>query len=275
MRPIFEYLEYRDILRDAFEERKAADPRYGYRVMADSFGLHTSNIYRVLRKQSHLPARCQSRAVEFLGLTDRTAAYFVQLIAYSRERKSSARLDILEKALALRDVTPRRLEDRELAYYGDWWVPAIRSLLELVEGRTNLAELSRMLVPSVPEIEIARALDLLRELGLVKRASSGRLLLGELHVSARVGPDRVAAVRGYQRQVLALASESLERHAPSTRDVSTLVVALDETSFAEARHLVRECRRLVQKCADDTKHPDRVMQVAMALFPLARGGESP
>ncbi|MEK7391215.1 MAG: TIGR02147 family protein [Fibrobacterota bacterium] len=269
MRPIFEYLEYRDILKDSFEERKASDPQYCYRMMADTFGLHISNIYRVLQKETHLPARCQSRAIEYLGLSDRSAAYFVLLIAYARERKNKERMEILEKALALRDVTPRKLIDQELAYYRDWWVAAIRSLLEVVDGRAVPAQLCAKLSPPVPESEVVKALELLQELGLVKKAASGRLVLGALHVSALAGAEKVKAMRDYQRQILSLASESIERHIPAHRDISTITLALDEKSFLEVRELLREIRRLAQRCADETKQPTRVMQLAMALFPLS------
>jgi len=32
MRSIFEYLDYRDLLKDAFEDKKAASPLYSYRT---------------------------------------------------------------------------------------------------------------------------------------------------------------------------------------------------------------------------------------------------
>lgn len=269
MRPIFEYLEYRDILKDAYEDLKALDPQFGYRKMAVSLGLHTSNVYRILTKECHLPARCQTRAIEFLGLSDRTASYFVLLIAYARERKNRSRMEILEQALALRDVQPRQLVDQELAYYRDWWVSAIRSLVEVLDGRAQPSELGRRLSPPVAESDIAAALDLLKQLGLVKKASSGRLVLSEPHVSALVGEDRVQALRGYQKQILNLAIEALDRHSPAIRDVSTITLALDEGSFEEVRGFLREVRHRAQRSAGKTTKPDRVMQLAMAFFPLS------
>jgi hypothetical protein len=101
MRPIFEYLDYRDLLKDALEDRKAANPAYSFRMMGEALGLHTSNVFRILNKETHLPARCQSRAVEYLGLTERSASYFLLLVGYARERSGKARQEMLEKAMAL------------------------------------------------------------------------------------------------------------------------------------------------------------------------------
>lgn len=273
MRSIFEYLDYRDLLRDAFEDRKAKSPLYGYRMMAETLGQDTSNIFRILQKDAHLPARCQSRAIEFLGLTGRAAEYFVLLIAYARERDSRARHDILEKAMALRDVASRDLVDKELAYFREWWIVAVRSMVEVMEGRVQPSAIASRLHPPVPEEDVAKALELLLELNLVKKASSGRLVLSEAHLNAG-GPEKTEAVRHFQRQILGLAAESLERFPREQRDVSTLTLAVDQAAFAEIREMLREFRQQIQKRVEESLHPDRVMQLSMAFFPLASASEA-
>ena len=272
MRPVFDYLDYRDLLKDAYEERKASSPLFSYRIMAEYFGLDASNIFRILQKDLHLPARCHPRAVEFLGLSGRAAEYFLLLTAYARERGRQARQEILEKALALRDVARRHLVDQELAFFRDWWVVGVRCLLEVVDGRVRPDEIASRLSPQVPESEVVRALDLLQELGLVKKASSGRLMLTEAHLTAG-GEEKTQAIRQFQRQIMTLASESLERFPRDERDVSTLTLAVDKDAFMEIREMLRECRRQVQKRVEESRKPDRVMQLAMAFFPLAPAKE--
>jgi uncharacterized protein (TIGR02147 family) len=270
MRPVFEYLDYRDLLKDSFEERKIYDPSFTYKKIAEALGLHTSNIFRVIQKESHLPARCQSRAVEFLGLTDRNASYFLLLVGYARERNGKARQEILEKAMALRDVNRVDLGEKELAYFRDWWVAAVRGVLEVVDGRANPAEIALKLQPKVNETQVSAALDLLQALGLVKKASSGRLVVREPHLGVAPSAEKVQAVRRYQRQTLALASESLERFPPEIRDVTTLTMAVDRDVFSHVRETLRECRLQIQKSSDEAKSPDRVMQLVMAYYPLTK-----
>lgn len=274
MKSVFDYLDYRDILKDAFEEKKADTPFFSYRMMAEITGLTTSNVFRVLNGEIHLPARCQSRAVEFLGLTGRAAEYFLLLISYARERRVKSRREILEKAMSLRDVARRELGDRELAYLRDWWVVAIRSLLEVTDGRAIPADLSKRLNPAVSEKNIAAALDLLKELGLVKKASSGRLLLADPHLTAAGTERKGAAVRHLQAQILGLATEALERYPRDERDISTLTFAVDGHAFRMVREIIRECRRQIQKQVEEVKRPDRVMELAVAFFPVAPASES-
>jgi uncharacterized protein (TIGR02147 family) len=272
MKSVFDYLDYRDLLKDAYEERKANSPLFSYRIMAEYFGLDSSNIFRMLQKDLHLPARCHPRAIEFLGLSGRAADYFLLLTSYARERSSNARQEILEKALALRDVARRHLADQELAIFRDWWVVAIRCFLEVVDGRVRAEEIASRLSPSIPAADVAKALDTLQELGLVKKVSSGRLVQTEAHLTAG-GDEKTEAIRQFQRQILSLAAESLERFPRDHRDVSTLTLTVDRDAFMEIREMLRECRRQIQKRVEDSKNPDRVMQLAMAFFPLAPAQE--
>ncbi len=268
MKPIFEYLDYRSYLKEAYEERKCESPFYSYRMMAEAFGLFPSNVFRILHGEGHLPVRCHSRALEFLGLSGRAAEYFLLLVSYARERSTKAKGEILEKAMTLRDVARHPLEADELEYFANWWTPVVRALLEITDGRAVPGELAGCLVPAVPETGVRASLALLVELGLVKKASSARLLPAQAHLTAG-GPAKARAVRAFQRQILTMASESMERFAPDDRDVSTLTLSMDERAFREIRELVRECRRQIQKRVEECRESDRVMHLAMALFPAA------
>jgi len=268
MKPVFEYLDYRAYLKDFYEERKSEFAFFSYRMMAESFGLFPSNVFRILHGDAHLPSRCQSRALEVLGLTGRSAEYFQLLISYARERSVKARNEILEKALALRDVSRKPLEEKELAYFDHWWVAVVRALLELTKGRAVPGELAGLVNPPVREEDVRAALALLEDLQLVKKASSGRMLPAETHLTAG-GEAKAKAVHRFQRQILSLASESLERFPPQVRDVSTLTLSMDERAYGEIREMIRESRRQIQKRVEESKSPDRVMQLAMAFFPAA------
>lgn len=268
MKPVFEYIDYRELLKEAYDERKAALPLYSYRMMAESLEIDGSYLFRILQKDLHLPVRCMPRAVEFLKLSGRSAEYFQMLVAYARERKASARCDILEKALNLRDVERCHLGGGELSFFHDWWIVAVRCLLEVLDGRANPREISERLQPPISEAQAREALDLLLRLGLVRKADSGRLVPAQVHLTAD-GEDRRLAVQAFQKKILALAGESVDRFPRDRRDISTLSLAVDAQAFSDIREMLRECRRQIQKRVEETTRSDRVMQLAMAFFPLA------
>lgn len=272
MRPVFEYLDYRKYLKDAFEERRERDPNLSFRKLGEALGLDGSNFHKIVMGRTHLPARCQSRVVEYLGLGGRESEYFLLLLAFARERGAKARTEIIERAKQLQDVSRKPLEDRELQFYRDWWTSVVRLLLEVHEGRADSARLAACVSPAILPQQAQASMDLLVELGLVKKAGSDRWKLAEPHLTAG-GETKARAVHAYQRQILELAAESLKRYPSQERDVSTLTVPVDEQSFAAIGDILRECRRQIQKQADSTANPRRVMQLAMAFFPVSLAPE--
>lgn len=269
MRPVFEYLDYRRYLRDAFEERRSRDTNLTYRRLGETLGLDGSNFHKIVLGRSHLPIRCQARVVEYLGLSGRESEYFLLLLAFARERGAKARMEILERAKLLQDVDRRTLEDRELLFYRDWWISVIRLLLEVNGGQAVAERLAGQVAPPIRTEQAQEAMDLLVELGMVKRIGSGRWKLAEPHLTAG-GAEKAKAIHAYQKQILSLATDALAKTPQAERDVSTLTVPVDDQSFAAIRDILRECRRQIQKQADSTEEPKRVMQLAMAFFPVSR-----
>jgi uncharacterized protein (TIGR02147 family) len=84
------------------------------------------------------------------------------------------------------------------------------------------------------------------------------------------GQEKSAAVRHFQKQVLFLASEALDSVPVNERNISTLTLSLDQACFDDLGEMLREFRRLVQKRVDESKRPDRVMQLSMAFYPVAK-----
>ncbi|HNY32169.1 MAG TPA: TIGR02147 family protein [Fibrobacteria bacterium] len=263
----FAYSDYRDLLCAAFERRKSADPQYSYKILSEHLGLDTAGAYRILHKERHLPGRSVSRAIEFLGLTGRAAEYFVLMTSYARERGKGARQKILERAMELQDVPRRRLSDQELAFFRDWWMVAVRCAVEVLDGRANPEELSRRIVPPVSPEAIREAIQVMLDLGIAKRSPGERLHFVDRHLTADAAEGR-AAVAQFQKKMLELASDSVHRFPREKRDISTLTLTLDEAAFQDVREILRDCRRRIQQRVGEAKSSDRVLQVAIAIFPL-------
>lgn len=263
----FDYTDYREVLKSAYEERKAASPQFTYKALADILGLDQGGTFRVLSKERHLPARCVSRAIDFLGLVGREAEYFVLITSYARERGKSARNAILDRALELRDVHRRSLEDREVSLLRDWWVMAICSAVEVLDGRAIPEEIASRIQPPVGIEDVRKSLELLVELGIARKVQGGRLKIADQHLTID-GEKGRTAVAEFQRRIMELASESVARFPRGMRDISTLTVTVDEAAFKDVQEILRDSRRRIQKRISGVEHPDRVLQVALALFPL-------
>lgn len=260
--------DYREMLRAYYEHRKSEMPLYSYRMMGQKMNLDASQLFRILQREQHLPTRCVPIAKEMLGLQGRSAEYFDLIMAASRSRSSAKRKELLDKAFALRDVQRRSLEEKELEFLSHWYHAAIRSLIEVNHGNAEPRELASRLTPPITETMAADSIRLLKDIGLIKKLPSGRFGLSETHLTAS-GAEKAKAVHVFQRQLLNLAAESLERIPKGSRDISTLTLSVDAECFEDLRGMLQEFRRLVQKRVEECSSPERVMQLTLAFHPLA------
>jgi hypothetical protein len=164
MKPIYEYLDYREYLKEYYEEKKRESPSYVYKTLAAELGLDTGNAFRILQGKAHLPARCISRALEILDLSGQSAEFFLLLITCSRERNPKSREEIVEKAKTLRVDVQAKLASRTAVQPGG----AFGKVSVMVESQIKPIRL---------EDDIAKAFELLLQQGLVKRSKSGKLVL--------------------------------------------------------------------------------------------------
>ncbi len=261
--------DYRDLLKSYYEQRKKEMPFYSYRMMGDKLGLDSSYLYRVLQKKQHLPAHVIPAAKELLDFDGRSAEYFDLLVAAGVAKSADKKAELMAKAVALRDVERHSLQQAELKLLENWWIPAVRAYLELNGGIVNIKKIAKDLCPPITEEQAAEAIEILKEVGLVKNVASGRLALTDAHLTVG-GQEKSAAVRHFQKQVLFLASEALETVPVNERNISTLTLSVDQACFDDLGEMLREFRRLVQKRVDESKRPDRVMQLSMAFYPVAK-----
>jgi uncharacterized protein (TIGR02147 family) len=264
-------VDYRDFLKAFYEKRKAEMPFYSYRMMGDRLGLDSSYLYRILQKKQHLPVHALPVAKEMMALTGREAEFFDLLFSATMTKDKNKREELVAKALALRDVRRHTLQEAELKLLENWWIPAVRAYLELNGGMVNVKQIAKDLCPPITEAQAQEAIDILLEVGFVKKVASGKLALTETHLTVG-GPEKKMAVRKFQKQVLALASDSLDNVPVDERNISTLTLSVDQACFDDLGEMLKEFRRLVQKRVDASKNPNKVMHLSMAFYPVARVG---
>jgi len=259
--------DYREFFQRYYARQKETIPLYSYRIMGQKLGLDASQLFRIIHKSEHLPTRCIPLAKELLGLTGRSGKFFETLLAASKTRSNANRKELLDKAYSLRDVERQSIGSHELQFFSQWWIPVVLSFLEVSEGRVNPEIIAARLVPSITKAQATEAIEILKSLGFVKKLSSGRLALKQTHLTYN-GPEKALAVRGFQKQILSLATSALDTIPADKRDISTLTLAVDAECFNDIREMTREYRRQIQKRVEESTTPDRILQLSLALFPV-------
>ena len=113
MKSVFEYLDYRNFLKDFYEERKGRQGFFSYRYFGDKVGIDPSYLLKVLLKSRHLSEASIARVSSFCGHSDTETEYFTTLVHFAKARSQSESKLLFEKLLTIRYVKSRRLLERQ------------------------------------------------------------------------------------------------------------------------------------------------------------------
>ena len=266
---INEISDYRDLLKNYYTQRKLDMPLYSYKMMGQKLGLETSQIFRVLNKELHLPNHSIPLAKTLLDLKGRSGEIFEILIAAAKAKSQAKKEKLYKMALSLQEVDLRKFSASEYLFLSKWWIPVVRALIEMNGGRANISQLAKQITPTVSEDQVREAIKVLRDLNLITPLASERYAATTANFTSAGSPTKTAAIRSYQNQLLALAQNALIAVEPAKRNISSLLVGVDDECFDDLNEMTLEFRRQVQKRVAEVKNVNRAMQFVFAFYPVA------
>lgn len=269
MADIFDYEDYRDMIKDYYLEHKKHNSLYSFSTLGKMLGLDASHAYYIVQKKRNLPVHAVPAAKKMLGLDGRGAAYFDLLIVASRTKSEKTKAEVMQKAVLLRDVKRHLLQQDEIKYLSEWWTIVVRALIEVKRGNVDVAEIASSIIPPITEEQAQESIDLLKTLGFIQPYSDNRVKLSDPHITIQ-GAEKAQAIRSFQSKVMQFGIRSLSETPPEERDISTITMAVDSKGFADIRNMISEFRKELQIRVDKCIAPDRVMQLNLALFPVAQ-----
>lgn len=268
MKQIFEYTDYREWLRDAFDDFKQRKTVISWRYMAAKMGADPGNLLRVSQGKIHLPLSLIEPAAKFFELEGKEADYWAEMVYFGRAKTDADALQHYEHMQALKGVSLKLLEKKELEFYRHWYYNAIRSIIGICKFSDDYRGLAESCSPNITEKEAKDAVQLLHDLNMITRESDGFWKVNDTFVSTG-GNWRSQAVRAFQHETIHLADESLERHASFLRDISTVTMTFCMDDVQLLREKIKEFRSDLLRLSQEGSNDDTVFQLNIQMFPLA------
>jgi uncharacterized protein (TIGR02147 family) len=273
---IFEYLDYREYLRDAYGDLKARQQGFSYRAFSKRAGMSSPNFLKlVIDGQRNLTPSSVERFAEALALGPRETAFFRELVGFNQAASPAQKNEHYERIGKFRKHRAvRRLERDTFAYLSHWYYPAIRELVTCSAFREDPEWISAQLRPHVPPARVREAIEVLLEVGVLERDEHGELKQGEPLLST--GPEvRSLAVGNFHRQMMERAADSIELIDREEREISGVTVALSPERFEMFKNKIHALRAELLELSAAETDPSRVVQFNFQAFPLALIEEEP
>ena len=173
MKPIIEYIDFRQYMRDFYDERKRRSA-FTWREFSRIAGFSSSAYMKVVCDgASKLSKIGVERVGAAMGLEGFELDYFRAMVRYGQadteEKKKAAYEDMLAVA---KQYKVRVLSGDLFEYYDSWRNPVLRELAPLMPGATP-GEIAKKIYVETSAQEVRESLDFLTKTGLLKKKDDG------------------------------------------------------------------------------------------------------
>lgn len=269
LKTIFDYFDYREFLRDHYNFNKNNHHFFSFRYISGKTGLDASFYVKVLNKQKHIADKAIPTLIKFLQLTKIAGEYFTLLVKFNKAKQHEQEMYYFEKLIALRKPSAMKLDKEMFEYFSSWWNIALRELINIEPTVTDAKELASRLLPAITPVQARRSIALLEKLGIVTQGENGTLRLANDFVTTD-GTVQSMAVRAFQKEMIRLAGEAIDRVPRSDRDISSLTISTSRECLELIREKLAEIRREIMELVRREEKTEEVYQLNFQIFPLTQ-----
>lgn len=270
LKPIFEYMNYREYLDDVYRKKKSRGKFYSFRIFSQKAGFKSPNFLKlVITGERNLSKESVFKFSKALKHNKREAEYFENLVFFNQAKTLEEKNEYLKSMMKYRKKSdPQKIEESEYKYYSAWWHPVVRELATAHDFNGDFRALGQMVVLAIPAADAEKSVQLLLSLGFIRQTTAG--LYEQSQKSLTTGPQvRSVAVANYHRAMMDLAGQSIERFDSSRRDITSLTVAVSDETCKTIIERLQQFRRELLDLVDTEEPAEKVIQVNFQLFPLS------
>jgi uncharacterized protein (TIGR02147 family) len=268
---IYEYMDYRTFLKDMFRFRKHKDSYFSYRYFSGKAGFSSPNFLKlVIEGKRNLTSASLAKVAKGFGFLKQEREFFENLVFMNQAKNQEEKKHYLKRMMSIKGyIKARKIEKKSYEYFSKWYNTAVREIV-MFGGRNFTAEqIAETLNPKITPKEAETAINLLTELGFIKKDKDGLWVQSDPALST--GPEvKSLAIANFHREMLKLASESIERYPASERDISALTLRVNSESIAEIKRRIIEFRKELLEFGLNEESTDQVLQINLQAFPLTK-----
>ncbi len=265
MQNIFNYVDYREYVRDWYREVQTHNSSYSYRSMAAALDINSGTLSRILKSERNIRPEVIERFSKLMKLSTVDGEYFELLIQFEQAGDTTIKREIYRKIIIFRTKRKKSVSANQADYFGEWFHTAIRELLRL-NGTLTAGEIKQALSPEPTLSHVKKSLQLLLDIEMI-REENGVFFASEQLLTI-CDSWRGVAVQEYQSQMMTLGIESLDRHSWQERDISTVSITINNRDLDKAQEILKNAREELLQLEEQTIDHNRVYQCNIQLFPL-------
>ena len=270
---VFEFLDYREFLKDYYNTRKEANPAFSLRVFSDRIGFKAKDfISRVMAGDKNLSSQSIPKVASGLRLGKHETEFFTALVKFNQAETTEERNAAFEEMQTVLKVVrfaekQHLLGHTQYMVYSHWRHLTIRSLIGMYGFDGDYEALAKQVHPHITADEAKKSVKLLEDCQLIKKGKDGKYVLTDNAITTGDRTSRLA-LRGFHQHCLKLAADSIDRDPPGSRHISGLTLGISQEGYERIVERINAFRKEIALIAEEDESADKVFQLQFALFPV-------
>lgn len=268
---IYAYIDYRLFLKDFQEARHTRNKSLSVRSFLQQAGIKSPSFFKqVIDRKRNLTERTTQQFLQALKLPEAEAKYFRAMVGFDQAKSSVEKQMFYQKLRDLGEKEQVKIIGADaFAFYEHWYISAMRELICMQAFDGNFRLLGQKLSPPISAREARHAVKTLLELGFIVEIEPGIFQQKDalLHTGFEV---QSLAVRNFNRQMLKLAQDSLDRFAIEERTAVGVTLSVSPETYELMQTEIRTFQDRILQLAAREEKATQTMQLCVSLFPLTK-----
>jgi uncharacterized protein (TIGR02147 family) len=268
---IFEYIEYRKLLKDLYNERRAENPHFSYRYIAQKVGFSSAGFFaNIIQGKRNISPEFIFGFARVFKLKKAETEYFELLVNFDQAKNHEQKKYYFEKILSSKHSKIKITEKQQYEFYSKWYYTAVREVLDIFKfNGEDYGELAKMVSPAITPAEAKKSIELLLSMGFIRKNKDGWFEQVDPFISTGYEAPLVAT-NNFFVSTLDLARQAIDRYPRDRRSISTLSFSVSNDGYKAIDERLKTFRREILEIAKADKDRDRIYHVNFQIFPLSR-----
>jgi uncharacterized protein (TIGR02147 family) len=268
---IFGFNDFRTFLEEYYAYTHTMDRNFTKAFVCQELGLPNSRSYF----QDVLNGKFVSELkvplfIKLLRLSHDESQYFRVLVKFNQCDDPEEKELLLDQLITLNRTPQKIVSPKAYSYYKEWYHGVVKALLEVIDFSGDYTGLGHKLLPPITARQARGSIQLLMDLGLIKKNERGFYKPTDKVVSTGAFAQE-AIIRQFQIKCIESARFALMKNRGQPERVLTNTISISEEGYKRLEtHLQKFCSEVRSIVHKDEKKPDRVYQLDILLFPQMR-----
>lgn len=270
MAKVFEYIDYRKLLKDLYEENKKKHPYFSLRYIAQKVGFKSAGFFtNIIQGKRNISAEYIFKFAELFKFKKKETEYFELLVNFAQAKHHSQKRYYFERILSYKNSKVAITDAQHYEFYSKWYYTAVRELIDLCPVTDDYEKLASMVSPSIKPSEAKNAIELLVRMGFIKKDKSGVYQQTERFISTGYDAQSVA-LTNFVLDTADLAKMAVDRFPRNRRSLSTLTVGVSPECYHTIEERLKDFRREILEIVRADTNPKTVYHVNFHIFPMSK-----